>query len=296
MRSSWGVLPITLLIAAAAGCGRTGAELARSFQAEGQVISIAGDGTSVTIAHEDIQGFMPAMTMLFPVKDPAALAGIARNDLVQFELKVAPDESWVSSIHRTGRGVEQAIDASDPAAAGLLSPGDKLSEFTLFNHDGKTVHLADFEGKPLAITFIFTRCPIPEYCPRFTGNFAQVQRNLAERFPDQFQLLSISIDPDYDTAQVLREYGKRNGADFGVWSLLTGQEDEIRKIADEVGVQFFKAGGMINHTGICVLVTPDGKLHKIHRGNTWTAQEITQDLESLMSPTVAQGDTDEKAG
>lgn len=288
MRISRLGLGLTLLLSFAAGCGRPGAETARSYQAEGQIIAIAGDGTTVTIAHGDIKGFMPAMTMLFPVKDPTTLAGITRNDLVEFDLKVAPDESWVSGIRRTGRGVETVTAGTGPAVGDLLSPGDKLSPFALLNHDGEQVSLADFEGKPLAITFIFTRCPIPEYCPRFTDNFAQVQRNLAARYPNRFQLLSISVDPEYDTASVLRQYGKRNGADFGGWSLLTGQEDEIRKIADEVGVQFFKDGGIINHTGICVLVTPEGKLHKIHRGNTWTADEITRDLESLMK--------DEKVG
>ena len=276
MRRNRTWLPATLLILLAASCG---SGPARTYEAAGQITAIAEDRTSVTIAHEDIKGFMPAMTMLFPVKDSAELAGISRNDLVRFDLMVTPQESWAANLRRTGRGEESPAATS---TAATLSPGEELRPFTLLNQHGTPVELADFAGKPLAITFIFTRCPIPEYCPRFTDNFARVQRTLADRFPGQFQLLSVTVDPEYDTPQVLEEYGKRNGADFAIWSMLTGGEDEIRKLAGQFGVQFWTDGATITHTGICVLIRSDGTVHKIHRGNIWTAGEIIQNMEHLI--------------
>jgi protein SCO1 len=202
-------LSCALLTGACVSCSPaqdSGSTNRRTFEVKGKVISIAADAHSVVIQHEDIPGFMSAMTMSFPVKDPSLLRALVPNDLVKFELTVTEEDSWISRIEKTGHidepGGQGDTKRSEPQS--ILSPGQVAPPFSLKDQDGRAVSLSHFQGKPVALTFIFTRCPLPDYCPRFTNNFVRIQKDLAPRFKDGFHLLSISIDPDHDTPKILR--------------------------------------------------------------------------------------------
>jgi protein SCO1/2 len=211
--------------------------------------------------------------------------------LVNFELTVTNEEEWISRMEKTGHQEPTGIKSSTPSRSrtgsgsnsGCLSVGQLVPPFSLQDQDGRTVSLEDFRGKPVAITFIFTRCPLPDYCPRFTNNFAAVQKTLAARFNDQFHLLSISIDPAHDTPQVLKDYGRRSGASWKTWSFLTGSKDALREVADRLGVNFWDEEGTVSHTAACAVITASGTLYKLYRGNTWTPEQIISDMEETMN-------------
>ena len=271
------LLPVLVLASLVAGvsCRNAG----RSYSGKGLVVSVAGDRESVVIQHEDIEDFMPAMTMLLAVKERDVLQGIAAGDLVDFRLTVTSKESWISAIRRTGHSDLAPLSESGT----VLKPGSELSPFYLTDQDGQTVRSADLQGKALAITFIYTRCPLPDYCPRFTANFSAVQKELAERFEGRFRLLSVSLDPVYDTPRVLKEYGRRHKSDFREWSYLTGPMEEIRALTRQFGVSFWDDKGLITHSAACGVFAPSGKVYKLYRSNTWTPGEIISDITVLLS-------------
>jgi protein SCO1/2 len=252
---------------------------ARLYAADGRIVELDAGAGWVAIDHEDIPGFMPAMTMRFGVADPALLAGLVRDDLVRFELEATSDDLRIRRLRKTGHA-----PGTHPAAAppGALSLGEELPQVTLEDEDGRTVTLTKLRGAPFAVTFIFTRCPLVEFCPRFTGNFAAVQQRLGTRFPGRFRLLSVTIDPAYDRPAILKRYAAAHGADPRIWSFLTGAESEIRRIADACGVGFWTEGGSVNHTAACAVVDSSGRLYKLYRGTGWTAEEVIMDLAALL--------------
>lgn len=279
-------LLIIYLLMICTACNRGPSGAPQTYQATGQIVSIAPDRSTVTIQHEDIKGFMPAMTMSFPVKNPALLTGLETNDLVRFELTVTPEDSWVSRIEKTGHSNNTADSSNGNVSTQIgsgLAPGQVVPPFSLKDQEGRTVTPMDFRGKPVAITFIFTRCPLPDYCPRFTSNFAAVQRQLGPRFKDRFHLLSISIDPTNDRPPVLKEYGRRSGADFHTWSFLTGSAEEIKKVAGHYGVGIWNQQGSITHSAACAIVSPSGTLYKLYHDNTWTPEQIISDMTTLLT-------------
>ncbi len=271
------------MLVACATCSPSKSPL--TYEASGRIVSLGADRHSVIIEHEEIPGFMPAMTMPFSLKDPALLNGLGPNDVVRFTLVVTERDSWISRMEKRGHEEKprESGRATGTKTKSVLKVGEVVPYFSLTNQDGHVVSPEDFRGKPLAITFIFTRCPLPDYCPRFTGNFVAVQKQLSPRFGDRFRLVSISIDPAHDTPKVLKDYGRQVGADFRSWSFLTGSEDEVERAASHFDVNFVEEAGAITHSAACAVVTASGRLYKIHRGITWTPEQIAADLTTLLT-------------
>ncbi|MCS6806011.1 MAG: SCO family protein [Blastocatellia bacterium] len=265
------------------GCRSNKQQGTRTFQVQGRVVSIGEDKRSIGIEHEDIPGFMPAMTMSFPIKDPNLIEGLSPNDLVRFELVVTPYESWISRIEKTGRAENtqnsQKSRENEPA---ILRPGEAIPPFNLIDQNGRRVSHADFRNKALAITFIFTRCPLPDYCPRFTSHFVDVQKQLLPKYNGRFHLISVTIDPQYDTPKVLKQYAALYNADLSSWSWLTGPDESIREMAARYGVRYWNEEGTISHTAACAVITPSGRLYKLRTGNTWTAEDVIGDLTAVL--------------
>jgi protein SCO1/2 len=164
----------------------------------------------------------------------------------------------------------------------------------LTNQDGKTISINDFRGKALAITFIYARCPLPDYCIRMSTNFSDLanQLNANTVLKDKIRLLSISFDPEDDTPEKLRSYGlgylgKDAKPDFTVWQLAVGKDAEVRKIADFFGLQYEVDASdktKINHSLVTAVIAPDGKVVKIFKGNEWTPAQLLKELESAQNP------------
>jgi protein SCO1 len=249
------------------------------FDLRGKVISVDKAQRQVTIAHEPVKGFMDAMTMPFTVKDDWALPVLASGQMVEATLVVRGERSWIEGlkISKTGDAVSPAVNHSMPEI------GSVVPDFRLLNQDGKPIHLAQYRGRPLLLAFIYTRCPLPDYCPRTSKNFSEVYQAL-QSMPQsnrKLHLLTISFDTDRDTPAVLREYAGRymRPAVFDRWEFATGSPEEIKKITGYFGLSYWQESGQIVHTMIAALIGPDGKIKRLFPGNAWTSRQILAELQ-----------------
>jgi protein SCO1/2 len=219
---------------------------------------------SVIVAHEEIPGFMEAMTMPFPVKDDFILDELKKDSDISANLIVDADGYWLENIAISFDA--NPHQSAPPVNENFAQVGREISDFSLVNQDGKRIALKDFRGKALAITFIYSRCPIPEYCILMSKNFSDAALRLQDspELKDKIRLLSISFDPATDTPQKLKEYGlgylgKNAKPDFTVWQLATGTDAEIRNVANYFGLQYETDPNnktLINHSLVTFVITP----------------------------------------
>lgn len=278
-------LPRARIFAVVLGCllnldaGASAAGVERVFSIRGTVTEpLAGD--LITIAHEAVPDYMPAMTMPFRVEpsDRAQAAAMRAGDRVAFKFAVGDTSRAYDFVRLSGGGSATPGEvAAKPAARQRIREGEPVPPFSLIDQSGRSVTAPDLQGHRTVITFIFTRCPVPEFCPRLSQQFQLLQQRLAERpriDGAPVQLLSVSFDPEFDTPEVLREYAERYGADPTVWRFCTGAVDEVRTLTRAFAVHVEAAAGSLDHTLATALVGPDGRLEKIWRGNRWTAEDI----------------------
>jgi protein SCO1 len=253
----------------------TGAESAllpgpgvRIYPAHGVVEEIKPDRKIVIIRHQAISNYMAAMTMPFNVKDPNELAGLQRGSLIDFDLHVTTNESWVARIVKTGSVTLPPISASSDAptaAADFSDPKYELLHFKFTNELGQPCSFGDFPGQALAITFFYTRCPLPEYCPRLSKNFQSACEKLEALpgAPTNWHFLSISFDPEFDSPAALKAYGQFYQYDPAHWSFLTGPMDKIRELAKRTGVTMQNRDGVINHNFRTLIIDASARLQMI---------------------------------
>jgi len=222
---------------------------------------------------------MDAMTMPFDLKDRRLLDQLAEGDGIQATLVVAGRQSWLENVVVTRETV-------DPSGIGKAEtwvepkPGDEVPDFQLTDQNGKRIGFHQYRGRVVVLTFIYTRCPLPDYCPLMTDNFAQIGKALkagSESKP-QIQLLSITLDPEYDTPKVLREYAAQHSEGSRQWDYATGTKDEIKQIATYFGMQYWTEGDQVIHGLRTAIVAADGKLLKLYRGNDWKPEEIVGEI------------------
>jgi len=249
---------------------------------QGRVVAVDSGAHQLTIAHQDIPGLMKGMTMPFTVsnKDTWVFKNITPGDQVHATL-VLGDRAELQDITFTKHSDTESDGTS---ALHIPQPGEEVPDFTLVNQNGKAIHFHQFRGKPLLLTFIYTRCPFLDYCPRLSNNFAQVMQQL-QKDPKAFgeaQLLSISIDPENDKPAVLRNYGERyvGRADpkFAHWEFASGSPEQVRKAADFFGLAYNQKDGQIVHGLVTVLIGKDGKIAKVYSGNDWKPDEVAADF------------------
>jgi protein SCO1/2 len=266
------------------------------YSVKGQIRGLEPDGITVRIAHENIPGFMPAMEMPFTVKDPALLHGFAPRDQVQFQLVVTKDDSWISRIEKIC-----TEPSSQPASAGPdSSPADEFKvpsraevgqpvpDFGLIDQHGHPFHLRDFRGKAVVLTFIYTRCPLPNYCPLMSRNFASLQQRFAKEFPGKVQLLSISFDPQFDSPKVLQRYAALFQHSDQDWTFATGTPAQVDALSGLFGLIRERAGGFINHDLRTALISPEGNLVHVWRSNVWTPYEVQRRVQETLQPQLSR--------
>jgi protein SCO1 len=268
----------TLLTVLVAVCATlTACSRPRQYELRGQVLSIDRERHEVTVKHGDVSGLMSAMTMPFKVEDDRLLDGLTAGDLVKATLVVRKSNGYLSSIERTGH---------EPLAAGtalpafdILEPGQQVPEVELTDDGGKSRTLADWRGRVLAVTFIYTRCPYPDFCPRMDQQFKRGQETILEdrQLRDHAALLSVSFDPNFDTVPVLAAHAKQAGADPRVWRFATGSPKVIETLASRFGVSVVREGttaDSVIHNLRTAIIGPDGTLREILSGNEWTSAEL----------------------
>jgi len=265
----------------------------KRYPIKGVVVAVNQQDRTATIKHEDIPGYMQGMTMDFKIKNAADLQTMKPGDQITGTLVIDDISSWIEVTAVTEGG---AVLTPTTVVPGEPKPGDEIPDFTLVNQDGKAIHLSQYRGRSIALTFVYTRCPQPDQCTLMSSNFAAVDLELQKQ-PDVYSkthLLTVSFDPEYDTPKVMRSYGashtgRYSDEKFEHWEFTTGTADEVKRIAEFFGLRYFKDSStgeeQVMHSLRTAVIDPDGKLIKLYRGNEWKPSELADDLRHLATTT-----------
>lgn len=256
------------------------------YDLKGKVVSSDKANHQVTVAHEEIPGYMQAMTMPFSLQDDWVYDVLTPGATLHATLVVDRDKSWLENPTVTqvsNPDLTRSEETGVEPGAGTETP-----DFTLVNQDGKKISLKKYRGRTLVLTFIYTRCPLPDYCPLMTRNFALIHEGL-QRNPALKQnthLLSVSVDPEHDRPNVLRQYGLKQFESnqteaFKTWEFATGTSDQVKAVAQFFGLNYWKENGQIIHGLRTAIIGPDGKVVRIFRGNQWKPEQALAELERI---------------
>jgi protein SCO1/2 len=254
---------------------------ARKFELRGQIVAVDRGRQELTIKHEDIRGFMPGMTMPFKVRDARLLEGREAGDLVKATLVVENANAYLSSVERIGHA--ELDEPPPPPRVDVLEPGQPVPDVPLTDEAGMSRMLSDRRGRIVAVTFTYTRCPMPDFCPRMDQQFKQVQGEILAdpAMRDRIALLSVSFDPTFDTPQVLAAHAQQVGADPRVWHFVTGAREAIGAFASAFGISIIRDGPSaagITHNLRTAVVASDGTLLTIFNGSDWTPADLMHAL------------------
>jgi len=234
---------------------------AHTYPVDGIVVAVDPQAHTMLVSHRPIAHYMPAMMMPFRVENPAELHALHPGARVTFDLAVTKSESIARNVHATGDP-----DAALPAPSQKLAIGALLPEFALTDQHGRTLHPADLRGQIVAIDFIYSRCPLPDVCPRLSANFAMLQR----RFGANVTLLSVTVDPDYDTPAVLADYARRWSAG-STWHFLTG---DVAPLAAALGEIYWAGEGAIGHNSTTCIIDRGGRLAAVIEGSNYRPDQL----------------------
>jgi protein SCO1/2 len=274
---------VIALTATLAACSRA---KEREYELRGQIIAIDQARQMVTITHEDIPRFMPGMTMAFKVSEKGLLEGRTPGELIKATLVVRETDAHLRTLERTG--VAPLTEAPPPPAPDLVAPGTRVRDAAFVDQSEASRTLADWRGRVLAVTFMYTRCPIPDYCPLMDRHFRAVQDQVRAdaKLYGRVHLLSITLDPQHDTPAVLSGHAKKLGADPAVWTLLTGEMGELRNFGAQFGVGVLpadKADAEIVHSLRTAIVDGDGRLITAMSGNDWVPADLLRELRNAIA-------------
>lgn len=263
---------------------------AKRFSFKGQIVAVDKAKKTATVKHEAIPGYMEAMTMPFPIKDDWVWEDLNPGADIFADLVVDNDSYWLEKI-----AISAAPNPNQPplpVREDVAQIGNQVPDFTLINQDGRRISTKDFRGKATAITFIYARCPLPNYCILMSKHFSDLANQLNDNaeLKDKIRLLSVSFDPATDTPAKLKEYGrgylgKDSKTDFSVWQLATGADREIKSVADFFGLRYEVDQNdktQFNHSLRTIVVAPDGKIKKVFSGNEWTTGELLKELQAAL--------------
>jgi protein SCO1/2 len=289
------LLPVVLAMAAvSAGAA------AQRFHGAGMAVAVDVPKQSVTISHQAIAGYMDAMVMAFHVKDAVELKGLTPGAKVEFTLVVDKGSTWVEQLHAVDywsaeRDPEQAHRLSliesilNKSAEHELRQGDAVPDFTLTDQDNHPIRLSQFRGKVIAMNFVYTRCPLPDYCFRLSNNLAQMQKRFQTELGRNLILLTITFDPVRDTPQVMAKYAHIWNADLKAWHFLTGPLPEVRRVCGLFGVAAWQDEGILTHSLHTVVIDRQGKLAANIEGNTYTVKQLGDLVERVIYPDGKRG-------
>ena len=249
-----------------AGCSETRHEVT------GLVLKVDVPARTLTVSHDPIPGFMDAMVMPFTVAGTDQLEGVRPGDRVAFRLTVRSDSSTIDRLH---------ILSAAPAEASITTPalrsidlGARVPAFTLIDQNAEPMSLERLRGKVAVFGFIYTRCPLPDYCPRVMTNFSVLRDRFAAQLGRDLVLLTVTFDPKHDTPEQLEEYGNRYGANVPGWHLLTGTSEEIERVCAAFGIEYYPDEGMITHSLQAAVVDREGRLVATAEGKDYSARQL----------------------
>jgi protein SCO1 len=272
-----------------------GAQAAREYRVVGMVLRVDGAQKRVVVSHESIPNFMEGMTMSFAVRDSKDLDGLAPGAIVEFTLVVTADASYAKSFEvRRYESVEQ--DPFNASRLGLLrrlndgSPsvppvkvGQVVPDFTLTNQVNQKISLSKFRGKIVALTFVYTSCPLPQFCLRTANNLDVLQRRFSGELGRDLMLLTVTFDPLRDRPEVLAQYASQWKADPRTWSFLTGDASDVRRVCQLFGLDFFPNEGSFDHSLRTVVIDRRGTLVANVEGNQFTSRQLGDLVQTALS-------------
>jgi protein SCO1/2 len=274
----------------ATSCQRSKPQATKRYHFTGRIISIDNQAQSASIDGDLIQGFMEPMVMSYKIKPASMLRQLSPGDSISADIVVvdhdprdenADSDYWLENVKVTGHAAQPP--ANGPKAFHMPSPGEEVPSFAFTDQDGKHISLHQFRGKTVMVTFVYTRCPFPDFCPRVSSNFAEVYKQLGSN-PSlaEAQLLSISFDPEHDTPKVLRNYGfsvahTHDAVLFRRWEFAAPKAADLPKIADFFALTVKPEGGMITHSLSTAVIGPDGKIVKWYHGGDWQVSDLIKD-------------------
>lgn len=272
-----------ILFAALAGFAcRAPAPAPRTFELKGQILAIDQARQEITVSHADIPGFMPAMTMPYKVRDANLLKGRTPGELIGATLVVEESDAYLQSIRHEGVA---ALPDERPAARAmdLLGVGEAVRDGELVDPSGARRSLGDWRGQVLAVTFVYTRCPLPNFCPLIDRHFAAVQEQVrsSSDLQGRVHLVSVTLDPDYDTPAVLLRHAGRLKADPAVWSLLTGSREQIETFASQFGVSVVRENAQpseLVHNLRTAVIDGNGRLVTMLSGGEWEPAALIAEI------------------
>lgn len=279
-------------------CHRFQAQATNRYAFTGRIVSVDLQSQTANIDGDMVQGYMEAMVMPYKIKPDSILRQLNPGDSVSADLIVVQhdprDESavpdyWLENVKVTGHAPQPP--AAGPNAMHMPAPGEQVPDFSFTNQDGRPVSLSKYRGKVLFITFIYTRCPFPDFCPRMSRNFAEIYQQLGSN-PSlaNAQLLSVSFDPERDTPKVLRDYGfsaahtHDAAALFRRWQFAAPKVAELPKVADFFALTIKPEGGMITHNLSTAVIGPDGKIVRWYHGSDWQVSDLIKDAADASGP------------
>jgi protein SCO1 len=272
-------LAILCVALAIAGC--TQRYTTRGLVLRVEPVDAARDTTQITISHDAIPRVMDAMVMPFEARDDVP-DGIAAGDRIRFRLNVRRERSWIDRIAILSAPRTDVGLLSSPARPVLTPVGGSSPDFSLVDHRGRPVTSASLRGQTVAVTFIYTRCPLPDYCPRMLANFKAVAERFRDRIGRDLTLLVITFDPAFDTVDVLSSYARAHGADRPGWLFLTGEPAEVSKVCDTFGIERWPDAGLLTHTLQTAVLDRNGRLAGTIEGRDYHSRHLIDLIASII--------------
>ena len=277
---------LSLLLPLAAACSQP--EPPRQYELTGQILAVGEGKAELTVRHEDIEGLMPGMTMTFPVEPASLMEGRVPGELITATLEVSDSQGRLVAITHVGEAPLPENANQIAMASGLLNVGDEVPDAAFIDQQDARRSFDEWRGSLTLVTFIYTRCPLPTYCPLMDQNFATIQEAVAEdpALAGQVKLVSITFDPAHDTPEVLAAHAARRRADPDVWTFLTGDQATIDRFAGRFGVGVLRQAeaAEIQHNLRTTLIGRDGRVLKVYSGSDWTPGAVLADLRAALAP------------
>ena len=269
------LLALVVAAAAVSACATT-------HQATGLVVRVDPATAILTVSHDEVPGVMDEMVMPFSVRNPSQMTAIRPGDRVAFRLVVAKAASHIDRIRLLSAAPGDQGLITTPAVSTLVPVGATVPDFALVNQHGAPVTLAALRGRVVVVTFIYTRCPLPDYCPRMIRNLDAVRERFDARLGRDLALLTVTFDPQYDTPERLARFAESHHADVEGWHFVTGDAQGIKQVCEAFGVEYWPDSGLITHTLQTAFVDRDGRLAAAVEGKDFTGRQIADLVQTVL--------------
>jgi protein SCO1 len=264
------------------------------YSVRGLVLKVDAPNKTILVSTDAIPGFMEAMTMPYSVRDAKEMTGLKAGTLIDFSLVVENDSSYAEAIHEhkyqglepdplTARRLKLLNQVANPSQIKPLQVSDAVPDFILTDQQHRRIRFSRFAGKTIVLNFVYTRCALPNFCFRSSNNFGILQRRFGSNLGHDLILLTVTFDPAHDDPEVLAKYAATWKADPKAWHFLTGSADEVRRVCDLFGEDFFQDEGLMNHSLHTVIINQKGRLVSNLEGNEFSAQQLGDLVETVLT-------------